>query len=63
MVVRLENAGAFTRRREEGLGLAMVERRLVLAYEGRAAFTIAAAGTRTIAEVAFPPGQPREERA
>lgn len=64
VVVRLGNAGAFAGRREGGLGLALVERRLALAYEGRARFTIAAAGARTVAEVAFPPGAlSREERA
>jgi two-component system, LytTR family, sensor histidine kinase AlgZ len=64
VVVRLDNAGAFARRREGGLGLALVERRLALAYEGRATFTIAAMGARTVAEVAFPPGSPsRAEQA
>jgi LytS/YehU family sensor histidine kinase len=61
--VRLENAGAFGGRRAGGLGLALVERRLALAYDGRAAFRIAAAGPRTVAEVSFPGGvAPREER-
>jgi two-component sensor histidine kinase len=64
LVVRLDNAGAFAGRRAGGLGLAMVERRLALAYDGRASFRIAAAGARTVAEVAFPAGAaPLEERA
>jgi hypothetical protein len=64
IVVRLDNAGAFAGRREGGLGLALVERRLALVYEGAARFTIAAAGARTVAEVAFPPGAPaRRESA
>jgi hypothetical protein len=63
VVVRLENDGAFSGRRPGGLGLAMVERRLALAYDGRAAFRIAASGTRTVAEVSFPTDvAPREER-
>jgi two-component system, LytTR family, sensor histidine kinase AlgZ len=56
VVVRIENAGAFAGRRAGGLGLAMVERRLALAYDGRARFRIAAAGVGTVAEVAFPAG-------
>jgi two-component sensor histidine kinase len=64
LVVRLDNAGAFAGRRPGGLGLAMVERRLALAYDGRASFRIAAAGARTVAEVAFPVGAaPGQERA
>jgi hypothetical protein len=56
LTVRLENAGAFTGRRAGGLGLEMVERRLALAYGGRASFRIFAAGDRTVAEVALPGG-------
>jgi hypothetical protein len=64
LVVRLDNAGAFAGRRAGGLGLAMVERRLALAYDGRASFRIAGAGARTVAEVAFPAGpSPGEEHA
>ena len=64
LVVRLDNAGAFTGRRAGGLGLQMVERRLALAYDGRATLRIAAAGARTVAEVAVPvEAAPREERA
>ena len=63
LVVRLANAGAFGGRRAGGLGLNLVERRLSLAYEGRARFHIASAGTRTVAEVVFPAGvAPRKER-
>ncbi len=63
VLVRLENGGPFTGRRAGGLGLAMVERRLALAYDGRATFRIAASGARTVAEVSFPLGvAPREER-
>jgi hypothetical protein len=63
VVVRLGNAGAFAGRRAGGLGLAMVERRLALAYDGRATFRIEAAGARTVAEIAVPAGvAPREER-
>jgi LytS/YehU family sensor histidine kinase len=62
--VRLENGGPFTGRRAGGLGLAMVERRLALAYDGRATFRIAAAGTRTVAEVSLPrEGTPGKERS
>jgi hypothetical protein len=64
VVVRLDNAGPFTGRRAGGLGLEMVERRLALAYEGRASFRIAGAGARTVAEVTIPMRPPgREERA
>jgi two-component system, LytTR family, sensor histidine kinase AlgZ len=63
VLVRLENSGAFAGRRADGLGLAMVERRLALAYDGRATFRIAASGARTVAEVVLPTGvAPREER-
>jgi LytS/YehU family sensor histidine kinase len=65
VIVRIDNAGAFAGRRVGGLGLEMVERRLAL-YDARAALRIAAAGARTVAEVAFPtaPAAPaREERA
>jgi two-component system sensor histidine kinase AlgZ len=64
LVVRLDNAGAFAGRRIGGLGLEMVERRLALAYDGRATFRIVAVGQRTVAEVALPLGGAahREER-
>jgi hypothetical protein len=63
LVVRLANAGAFGGRRAGGLGLDLVERRLSLAYEGRASFRIAAAGASTVAEVLFPAGAaPHKER-
>jgi len=61
--VRLENAGAFGGRRADGMGLAMVERRLALAYDGLATFRIAGAGSRTVAEVVLPRGaRPHEGR-
>ena len=63
VIVRLDNAGAFGGRRAGGLGLEMVERRLALAYDGRATFRIASAGARTVAELTFPlQVSPREER-
>lgn len=61
VLVRLENAGTFAGRRAGGLGLEMVERRLALAYDGRATFRIATSGTRTVAEVIFPMGLPPRE--
>jgi len=61
VVVRIDNAGAFTGRRAGGLGLAMVERRLAL-FDARAALRIAADGARTVAEVAFPAGPAAPER-
>ena len=54
----------FAGKRVGGVGLEMIERRLALAYDGRATFRIVASGTHTIAEVVFPVGAvPREERA
>jgi hypothetical protein len=58
--VRLENAGAFAGRRADGMGLAMVERRLALAYDGLATFRITGAGARTVAEVVLPRGAPSQ---
>jgi len=63
VTLSLTNAGAFTGRRAGGLGLQMVERRLALAYEGRAAFRIAAVDQRTTAEVTLPGGGASGERA
>jgi len=63
LLVRLANAGAFGGRRPGGLGLDLVERRLALAYDGRATFRIGAAAAGTVAEVLFPAGvTPRKER-
>ncbi len=57
VTLSLNNAGGFAGRRAGGLGLQMVERRLALAYEGRAAFRIASADQRTTtAEVTLPAG-------
>jgi hypothetical protein len=39
----------------------MVERRLALAYEGRATFRIGPSGTGTVAEVILPAGTPPRE--
>jgi hypothetical protein len=60
-VVTLDNAGRFGGRRAGGVGLDMVERRLALAYGGRATFHIAAAGERTVVEVGLPLGGPHIE--
>jgi two-component sensor histidine kinase len=58
VLVRLRNPGPFAGRRAGGLGLDMVERRLALAYDGRAMFHIAAVdnreGSGTVAEVKLP---------
>ena len=62
VVVRLENDGVFGGRRLGGLGLALVERRLALAYDGRASFRIATCGTHTVAEVSFPAGVAPQEQ-
>jgi hypothetical protein len=61
LVVTLDNAGRFRGRRAGGVGLDMVERRLALAYGGRATFHIGAAGERTVVEVGLPLGGPRIE--
>jgi two-component system sensor histidine kinase AlgZ len=61
--IRLTNAGAFRGPRPEGLGLKMVQQRLALAYEGRAAFHIGSEQGRTTAEVRIPAGaRPVTER-
>ncbi len=61
VVVTLENPGAFAGHRPEGEGLAMVGKRLALAYDGDALFTINAAGERTIAELSLPMTGPHSE--
>lgn len=43
LTVRIWNAGAFEGRRAEGTGIATTERRLTLAYEGRATVRVASA--------------------
>ena len=52
--IALRNPGPFRGRRAGGHGLAIVERRLALAYAAEATFTIAEAGGTTIAEVTLP---------
>jgi hypothetical protein len=52
--ISLRNPGRYGGPRSGGTGIDMVERRLALAYEGRAAFDIAAAGDATIANVTVP---------
>jgi LytS/YehU family sensor histidine kinase len=54
VTIRITNAGAFAGRRPGGLGLQMVERRLALAYDGRALFRIGSAQGQTVAEVTVP---------
>lgn len=56
VTIAIENAGAFGGRRAEGQGLSLIERRLELAYEGRAFFEIGNAGTepRTRATLVLP---------
>ena len=52
--IALRNPGRYLGPRAGGSGIDMVERRLALAYDGRAAFRIAAAGDATLAEVTLP---------
>lgn len=52
--VRLENPGVFAGRRPGGEGLAMVERRLALAYGSAASLRIASEGGCTVALVVLP---------
>jgi LytS/YehU family sensor histidine kinase len=61
IAIRLGNPGAFTGRREGGEGLAMVEKRLALAYERGARMTIEtdAEGPRTVVTVRLPTRAPR----
>jgi two-component system sensor histidine kinase AlgZ len=47
VTIAIENPGRFRGRRAEGEGLSMIERRLALAYEGRARFVIENVGTET----------------
>jgi signal transduction histidine kinase len=54
----IENPGAYRGRRDGGSGLEMVERRLALAYDGRAMLKIAAGGAGTIVEVTLPLDHP-----
>jgi sensor histidine kinase YesM len=54
--VTLRNPGAYAGRREGGEGIAMVERRLSLAYGNRASLSIEADGQETVTVVSFPMG-------
>jgi hypothetical protein len=61
-VVRLQllNPGAFEARREGGEGLAMVEKRLELAYDGHARLAITSQGDETSIVVDLPTEGPRD---
>jgi two-component system, LytTR family, sensor histidine kinase AlgZ len=61
--VSISNPGTFRGPRPGGEGLVMVERRLALAYEGRARLSLRTAGTETIAELLLPLDGPRAEAA
>jgi two-component system, LytTR family, sensor histidine kinase AlgZ len=52
--LEIENPGAFRGRRDGGQGIAMVERRLALAYGGRATLSLTATGGRTLTRVTMP---------
>lgn len=54
LFITLDNPGAFAGRREGGHGLSMVEKRLELAYRGRASLTITAEGIRTHTALTLP---------
>lgn len=54
--VTLDNPGAYTGRREGGQGLSMVEKRLLLAYAGKASLTLRAEGGRTHTALFLPSG-------
>ncbi len=52
--VRIVNPGAYAGRREGGQGIAIVERRLALAYEGRATLHLSAEGGNTVTTARLP---------
>jgi two-component system sensor histidine kinase AlgZ len=54
LMVSITNPGAYRGRRAGGSGIDIVERRLALAYDGKAMLTIAASGDTTVAEVTLP---------
>jgi LytS/YehU family sensor histidine kinase len=56
--IALRNPGRYRGPRAGGTGIEMVERRLALAYDGRATFQIGAVGDETLAEVTLPLDQP-----
>ena len=61
VLITLDNPGAFTGRREGGHGLSMVEKRIELAYRGRASLTVRAEGAHTHTALSLP--ERPEERA
>jgi two-component system, LytTR family, sensor histidine kinase AlgZ len=61
VLVSISNPGRFRGPRPGGEGLQMVEKRLALAYEGAATFTVEARGERTVAEVTLPLDGPHSE--
>jgi two-component system sensor histidine kinase AlgZ len=61
VLITLDNPGAFGGRREGGHGLSMVEKRIELAYRGRASLTVRAEGARTHTALSLP--ERPEERA
>jgi two-component system, LytTR family, sensor histidine kinase AlgZ len=56
LLISLRNPGPYRGRRAGGTGLEMVEKRLALAYDGRAMLRIRAAGEATVVEVRLPLG-------
>jgi two-component system sensor histidine kinase AlgZ len=58
VALTIDNPGAYAGRREGGQGIAMVERRLALAYAGAATLSLRASDERTITKVQMPPLQP-----
>jgi hypothetical protein len=52
--ISIRNPGAFRGRRAGGTGLDMVEKRLALAYDGKAMLRIASEGESTVVEVTLP---------
>jgi hypothetical protein len=62
LTVEIENPGAYTGPRAGGSGLAIIEKRLALAYGKPATFSIRARGDRTIATVRTPLRLPENSR-
>jgi len=63
LTIALTNPGPYAGRRAGGTGLDTVERRLALAYDGRAQLRIAARGDGTLVELTLPAGGPVAGRA
>jgi two-component system sensor histidine kinase AlgZ len=61
VTVRIENPGAFAGPRRGSHGLPTVEKRLELAYAGRASLDVRADGERTVATVLLPARAPEVE--